>query len=212
MFRVLLLILIVMSSFAFAQTEENPQATNYDEFENATNGDVKARMDAYFVELNNNPSAQGYIFNFGTDREIAKREKQIEQSMRFRNYDRSRITFVRGGFRGIVQTQFWIIPPGAEIPAIESSSRKTDEFEKINTGEFKARLDNFFVELNNDPDYQGYIVIYGSAKGVLAREKQIKSYIAVRKFDLSKIQFLRGGVRKVIKTELWIDLPKVKSS
>ena len=212
MFRVLLLILVVMSSVAFAQTEQKPQATKYDEFETATNGYVKARMDFYFVELNNNPMTQGYIFNFGTDKEIAVRERQIRNSIAFLKFDALRLTLVRGGFRGIVQTQLWLVPPGAETPTIESTSTKIDEFEKASIGDIKARLESFFIQLNNNPSYQGYIVNYGSTKAVLAREKQIKSYIAFGKFDLSRVKFLKGGAREVIKTEFWVDSPKVKSS
>ena len=120
--RILFLILIVMSSVAFAQTEENtepqetPKAIKFDEFEKATNGYVKMKMDAFFVELSNNPAAQGYIINYGTDREIAKREKQIRNSITFRRYDVSRITLVRGGNREVIKTDLWLVPPGAESP------------------------------------------------------------------------------------------------
>jgi hypothetical protein len=212
MFRVLLLILIVMSSVAFAQTEENPQATKYDEFETATNGYVKARMDAYYIELNNNPTTQGYIFNFGTDKEIAVREKQIRNSITFLKLDAPRVTLVRGGFRGIVQTQLWLVSPGAETPTVESTSTKIDEFEKTTNGDIKARFDSFFIELDNNPSYQGYIVNYGSTKVVLAREKLIRKYLVFRKSDLSRIKFLKGGAREVVKTEFWVDSPKVKNS
>ena len=212
MFRVLLLILIVMSSIAFAQTDEKPQATKYDEFETATNGYVKSRMDAYYIELNNSPTTQGYIFKFGTDKVIAVRERQIRNSIAFLKFDTSRLTLVRGGFRGIVQTQLWLVPPGAETPTAESSSKMIDEFEKASIGDIKARLDSLFIELNNSPSYQGNIVNYGSTKAVLAREKQIKSYIAFGKLDLSRVKFLKGSAREVIKTEFWVDSPKVKSS
>ena len=120
--RILFLILIVMSSVAFAQTEENtepqetPKAIKFDEFEKASNGYVKMKMDAFFVELSNNPAAQGYIINYGTDREIAKREKQIRNSITFRRYDVSRITLVRGGNREVIKTDLWLVPPGAESP------------------------------------------------------------------------------------------------
>jgi len=212
MFRVLLLISVVMSSFAFAQTEQKPEATKYDEFQVATNGNVKARMDAYYIELNNNPTAQGYIFNFGTDKDIAVRERQIRNSITFRKFDASRITLVRGGFRGIVQTQLWLVPPGAETPTVESSSKMIDEFEKASNGDIKARLDSLFIELSDNSSYQGYIVNYGSTKEVFAREKLIRNYITVRKLDLSRVKFLKGSVREVIKTEFWVDSPKVKSS
>ena len=120
--RILFLILIVMSSVAFAQTEENtepqetPKAIKFDEFEKATTGYVKMKMDVFFVELRNNPAAQGYIINYGTDREIAKREKQIRNSITFRRYDASRITLVRGGNREVIKTDLWLVPPGAESP------------------------------------------------------------------------------------------------
>ena len=89
MFRILFLILIVTGSIAFAQTEENiesretPKAVKVDEFEKATNGNVKMRMDVFYVELNNNPAAQGFIINYGNAKEIFKREKQIRNSILF---------------------------------------------------------------------------------------------------------------------------------
>ena len=122
MFRILFLILIVTGSIAFAQTEENiesretPKAFKVDEFEKATNGNVKMRMDSFYVELNNNPAAQGFIINYGNAKEIFKREKQIRNSITFRRHDDSRITLVRGGEREAIKTVFWLVPPGAEPP------------------------------------------------------------------------------------------------
>ena len=122
MLRVLFLILIVMSSVAFAQTQENtepqktPKAIKFDEFEKATNGNVKMIMDTFYVELSNNPAAQGYIINYGTAKEVAKREKQLRNSIVFRRYDASRITFVRGGSREVIKTDLWLVPPDAEPP------------------------------------------------------------------------------------------------
>ena len=110
MLRVLALILIVMGSVAFAQMTEPPETPK------ATNGYVKMAMDVFYVELNNNPAAQACIINYGTDREIARREKQIRNSIAFRKYDASRITLVRGGYREIVKTDLWLVPPGAEPP------------------------------------------------------------------------------------------------
>jgi hypothetical protein len=212
MFRFLILIVIVMSSVAFAQTDENPQAVKIDEFERATNGYVKMKMDNFYVELNNNPTAQGYIINFGTAREIAIRERQIRNAINFRKFDASRITIVNGGFRGVVKTEFWIVPAGGENPKIDAAAKKIDEFGKATSGELKARLDFIYIELNNNPDYQGYIVNFGSTKDVIRREKEIKMYASFRKYDLSRLEFIRGGAGKTIKTEFWIDLLKPDES
>jgi hypothetical protein len=205
MLRILFLILIVMSSVAFAQTDENPQAVKIDEFERATNGEVKARMDYFYTELNNNPSAQGYIINYGTAKEIAIRERQIRNAIMFRKFDSSRITIVNGGFRGIIKTEFWAVPAGADNPNVESSSKKVDEFGIIPDGYLKASIDSLIIELNNNPNSKGYIVNYGTAKQILAREKQIKQRILFLKTDISRINFIKSVTGTKIKTEFWLD-------
>lgn len=111
-----------MSSFAAAQivdtppVEPRPEAYKSEEFGKATNGYVKMIFDGFMVELNNNPTAQGYIINYGTAKEIRARERQIRNAIAFRKYDRSRIVMVRGGNSGKLETQLWIVPAGAENP------------------------------------------------------------------------------------------------
>ena len=205
MFRILFLLLILMSSFVFAQTDENPQAVKIDEFERATNGYVKMKMDNFYVELSNNPSAQGYIINFGTAREIAIRERQIRNAILFRKFDSSRITIVNGGFRPIVKSEFWVVPAGAENPNIESGSKKVDEFGIVPDGFFKASINSLIIELNDNPNSKGYIVNYGTAKQILAREKQIKQRILFLKTDISRISFIKSVMGTKIKTEFWLD-------
>ncbi len=90
-----------------------------DEFGKLPNDDIRGRLDAFFAELSNNPNNQGYIINYGTDREIAARERLITNHIQFRNFDRSRITLVRGGTSadGEPRTKLYRIPPGASNPA-----------------------------------------------------------------------------------------------
>lgn len=211
MMRILFLLLIVMSSVAFAQTEEQPKAVKIDKFETATNGYVKMKMDYFYTELGNNPSSQGYIINYGTDREIAVREKQIRVSIQWRKFDATRITIVRGGFWKTVKSEFWMVPPGAENPQPDSTAQKFDEFGRIPNGELKARFDNFSVELGNNPDFKGYILIFGSAQTIAREEKRIRDYIRVRKFDPARITFKNGGSDKNGKTEFWLVRAKPKS-
>jgi hypothetical protein len=210
MSRVLFLLLVVMNSVVFAQIEEKPQAVNVDEFEKVTNGYVKMKMDYFYAELNNNPSAQGYIINYGIAKEIAIRERQIRDALRFRRFDPARITIVNGGFRGVVKSEFWLIPAGADNPKIESSSKLFDEFEKVTIGDIKARIDNLFIELANNPDAKVYIVNYGTAGQILAREKLIRQNIAFLRKEISRVTFVKGGAAKTIRTEFWIDSPKTE--
>lgn len=79
--------------------------------------DIKARVDNYYLELNNNPSATGYIITYGTPKEIARRKQIIEAAIKFRKYDASRVVFVNGGNTGVgTVTKFWVVPAGATAP------------------------------------------------------------------------------------------------
>jgi hypothetical protein len=96
-----------------------------DQFGPLPNDEVRARIDAFFVALGNEPNAQGYIINYGTDREITRREALIRNHIAFRKYDASRITFVRGGANPNgepgVWTRLWLVPPGATPPTPEQT-------------------------------------------------------------------------------------------
>ena len=83
----------------------------------ATNDDIKARVDNWYTLLNQNPSSQGYVINYGTPAQIRARRAQITNAIRFRNYDPSRITFVDGPDNGTgIETRFYLVPPGADNP------------------------------------------------------------------------------------------------
>ena len=92
----------------------------FDQFGKLPDDEVKARIQNLYVELGANPNSQGYIINYGTDREVAAREKQIQKAINFLNLDGSRVTVVRGGANpngAGVWTKVWIVPPGADNPS-----------------------------------------------------------------------------------------------
>ncbi len=77
-----------------------------------------------------------------------------------------------------------------------------DEFGKLPNDDIRGRLDNYFQELANHPNDQGYIINYGTPLQIAARERLIKNHIAFRGFDASRITFVRGpdtGVGPVTK-------------
>ncbi len=89
-----------------------------DEFGALKDDDVKARIDNFYIQLNNDPNAQGYIINYGTPAQIKARRAQIMKAINFRKYDASRVTFVDGPDTGEgVKTKLSIVPPGATPPA-----------------------------------------------------------------------------------------------
>jgi len=90
----------------------------FDEYGKLPTNEVKARIQNLYVELGNNPNSQGYIINYGTDKEMANRERQIQKAIRFLEFDANRLTTVRGGENpnGGVWSKVWLVPPGAEFP------------------------------------------------------------------------------------------------
>lgn len=109
----------VKSASETAGIEQPPVAQQVDEFGNIANDDVRGRLDNYFVQLQNDPSAQGYIITYGSARDVQRREALIRNHIKFRNFDASRITFVRGGNTGELRTVLFTVPAGAEAPVPE---------------------------------------------------------------------------------------------
>jgi hypothetical protein len=70
---------------------------------------------------------------------------------------------------------------------------EVDTFGVLPADEVRGRLDAFFSTLANDPTAQGYVITYGPARAVTARERLIRNHIAFRNFDASRITFVQGG-------------------
>ncbi len=88
-----------------------------DDFGKKSDDEVKAIVDNFYIQLNNNPSAQGYIINYGTPAQIKKRRAQIMKAINFRKYDAGRVTFVDGPDSGGGEsTKLYLVPAGAENP------------------------------------------------------------------------------------------------
>ncbi|MDQ3713597.1 MAG: hypothetical protein M3388_15430 [Acidobacteriota bacterium] len=100
-----------------------PSNREIDEFGVLAPDDVRTRLDSFFVELQNDPTATGYIINYGTARDVARRETLIRNHIAFRNFDASRINLVRGGENDrVLRTRFVLSPSGATPPTPEPSS------------------------------------------------------------------------------------------
>jgi len=77
---------------------------------------LKANLDVYFTSLGNDPTARGYIINYGTAAEIKKRRADVTAAAKFRNFDMSRITFVDAPGAGPIRSRLVIVPAGATPP------------------------------------------------------------------------------------------------
>ena len=72
-------------------------------------------------------------------------------------------------------------------------SREIDRFTTLSNDDVRARVDNLYLELNNDPTARAVIINYGSAAQIARREKQIRNQIAFRRLDPSRVTLVRGG-------------------
>ncbi len=96
-----------------------PLAENIDEFDFSTQGYVKMKLDGFFVELNNNPDNQGHVVIFPkTERQRATIERIVRTHIKWRKFDNSRLTIVRGMDSSQSAVQFWLVPPGATLPEL----------------------------------------------------------------------------------------------
>jgi hypothetical protein len=84
--------------------------------------------------------------------------------------------------------------------------RKFDEYGNIRFNDEKARLDNFAVQLQQEPGATGYIIGYGScdAEGQ-ARASRAKDYLVnTRGVDAGRIMVVDGGCLPELQVQLWI--------
>lgn len=96
-------------------------AHEFDECNNCSYDDQKARLDNLAIELQNDPSTRAYIIAYGGRTSPLN---QVEVLMtRARDYliaqrgiDASRFDVVNGGFREDESVELWIVPSGAAAP------------------------------------------------------------------------------------------------
>ena len=83
---------------------------------------------------------------------------------------------------------------------------KFDEYGNIKFNDEKARLDNYAIQLQNQPGSQGYIIAYGACEGeAQARADRAKDYLVnTRGIDAGRLVTIDGGCMSELKVELWV--------
>ena len=98
---------------------------------------------------------------------------------------------------------------GVSVPVPRIISRRFDEFPDIQRNDEKARLDNFVIELQNDPSATAYVVIYPGRRSkrgeVQHHASRIVDYMVnSRGIDETRIVTLVGSARNELFVELWV--------
>jgi hypothetical protein len=108
-------------SMVAAEEKKIIVAREFDECNNCTFDDQKARLDNLAVELQNDQSATGYIIAYGgRTSPIGQVERLMTRARDYlikqRGIDDSRIVVINGGFREDDSVELWIVPSGAAAP------------------------------------------------------------------------------------------------
>lgn len=88
-------------------------------------------------------------------------------------------------------------------------ARKFDEFGDIYLSDIKARLDNFAVQLQNEPGTRGFIIIYRARRDLPGLNSRLagrmKDYLVnSRGIPAERVVTVDGGVANCLTQELWI--------
>jgi hypothetical protein len=84
-------------------------------------------------------------------------------------------------------------------------AQKLDEYGKITSNNEKARLDNTFISLNNRPDAQLYVVMFGKTAAVSKAAKyRVSRYAVQRGMDLHRFTFVTRSGNRDPKTQIWL--------
>ncbi len=107
------------------RTEVTPTPIQCDEFEYKTEDYLKAVSDNCMIMAQNTPDSRLYIDIYpGTDKRSMTRntyERLSKRNLDYlikRGFDPSRLTFRKGSSRTTTSYVIWVVPTGAEIPAI----------------------------------------------------------------------------------------------
>lgn len=188
--------------------EAKPQAIKFDSFEQTSIGVIELSMDGFFIEMSTRDSGtSGVVVSYGPKRTFDERQKFLMNYVRFHRFDRSRITYVRGGNVNPLRTDLWIIPNGSDPPNIEPEAYIETEFGRITKAKAVRIVRNYFGELDKNWNSQGYIINYGTNAEIALREKWITSALSTRKDDRSRITLVRGGRSGGLRTVMWVVPP-----
>lgn len=122
-FMVPLAMTVVLTLCSSTLAREGSQASRkIDEFIGEVDrGDLKARLDNYAIELQNQPSALGHVIVYRSRRDppsISQRYALLARDylVKQRGIAQNRLVTVDGGRSGCLMYELWIVPPGAAPP------------------------------------------------------------------------------------------------
>src|SRR5215510_4865436 len=114
---IIAVLLLTLSAVNPAQITAQHKATKFDEFGDILSSDLKARLDNYAIELQNQATSKGFLVVYRSRRDLPGLNLQLALRMKdyltaSRGLDKSRIVTVDAGVAACLSQQLWIVPPG----------------------------------------------------------------------------------------------------
>lgn len=176
------LLFLFLTSAAFqsasAQTENNA-AVKFDEFGDIQISDLKARLDNFAIQLQNDRLSKGFILVYRSRRDLPGLSNRYARRMEgylvsSRGIEKERVVALDGGEADSLRQELWIVPPGtAPIPRSDAyqrnfvdtdSARKFDEFtwgsDDSAPGVYADQLEAYANTLRAEPNARAYVIAY----------------------------------------------------
>jgi hypothetical protein len=101
-----------------------PEPRRFDEYGNIRFNDEKARLDNFAIQLQNEPGSTATIIAYGTcaGEGQTRGDRAKDYLVNTRGIEAGRITVVDGGCRADLTVQLWVVPQGANQPAVDTSN------------------------------------------------------------------------------------------
>ena len=104
----------------------------------------------------------------------------------------------------------------AQSQPAAGGARMIDQFGEIQWSDLMARLDNFAIELQNEPSSRGLVVAYAARHKFpgwpLRRAASALTYLKMtRGIEASRLSVVNGGLRDENQLELWVVPPSAES-
>lgn len=170
-----------LSLSSSGQSQDN-EARKFDEFGDVQPSDMAARLDSFAVALQNEPTANGFVFAYRSRRDLPGLSSRHIQWIRSylvdaRGMDADRIKTIDGGVASTLGYELWIVPPGkAPKPRSDAytsqyedrtSARKFDEFWYFTPHDipetyagFGGSVEGLADALAQEPTSLAYVIVY----------------------------------------------------
>jgi hypothetical protein len=175
-----LLLFFTFATFqiTFAQTDK-PSAQKFDEFGDILITDIKARLDNFAIQLQNDPLSKGFIMVYRSRRDLPGLSFRYARRMEdylinSRGLEKERVIAIDGGEADCLRQELWIVPRGAApIPRSDAYTRNfvdTDsarKFDELNwgsaddaSGVYAGELEAYAAALRAEANARAHVIVY----------------------------------------------------